>query len=199
MEVEDLGRPPRQIERGKHTGDFPDELQTMKEFYSTVPAREKIKSIRNEDLEILFDRYSKNLKENLYTVAEALNISTSTLHELLKRKDVKAMLAPYKERRQKLYSQTMMEAALGPYEKIKRGEDVFISEIKAADLAAKYCAFAAKSLDPDFGANTKDDGQIQVHVNTLVQVKDFTPQNLLEDKKVIDVEAQEVTEDGNEY
>ena len=68
-----------------------------------------------------------------------------------------------------------------------------------AALAAKYCAFAAKSLDPDFGANTKDDGQIQVHVNTLVQVKDFTPQNLLEDKKVIDVEAQEVTEDGNEY
>ena len=199
MEVENLGRPSRQIERGKHTGDFPNELQTMKEFYSTVPIGEKIKSIRNEDLEILFDRYSKNLKENLYTIAEALNISTSTLHELLKRKDVKAMLAPYKERRQKLYSQTMMEAALGPYEKIQRGEDVFFSEIKAADLAAKYCAFAAKSLDPDFGANTKDDGQIQVHVNTLVQVKDFTPQNLLEDKKVIDVEAQEVTEDGNEY
>lgn len=193
MDIEDLGRPARQQERGKHTDPFPAELEEMRAKYETVPSYHKTQHIDKEDLITLFDRYSKNVGENLYTMAEALGINTSTLYELLRRKDIKNLFAPYKERRQKLYSQEMMRAALEPLQKIRNGEDPALFEVKAADLAAKYLAFMARLTDPELGANARDDGQIQVQVNTLVQVRDFSVDR---DEKVIDVKPTEETDGG---
>lgn len=193
MDVQDLGRPVRQPERGKHTDPFPAELEEMKAKYEAVPSFHKTDHIEKEDLITLFDRYSKNVGENLYTMAEALGINTSTLYELLRRKDIKNLFAPYKERRQKLYSQEMMRAAMGPLTKIRNGEDPALFEIKASDLAAKYLAFMARLTDPELGANARDDGQIQVQVNTLVQVRDFSVDG---DEKVIDVKPAEETDGG---
>lgn len=194
MDVQDLGRPARQPERGKHTDPFPADLEGMKEKYAAVPTYHKTEHIEKEDLIRLFDRYSKNVGENLYTMAEALGINTSTLYDLLRRKDVRKLFAPYKERRQKLYSQEMLRAALGPLEKIRNGEDPALFEVKAADLAAKYLAFIARLTDPELGANARDDGQVQVQVNTLVQVRDFTV--TAEEPRLIEAEHTEET-DGN--
>lgn len=126
-----------------------------------------IDQIDENDVIAILDEYSKNLKLDLYHIAESFNIHPITLNALLHSDKYKDIYQTAKERRNAVYERTGFEVASSPYDKIQRGEEVSMVEVASAKLKSNYC-LAVSQANSKHGSNSSG---VNVTVNTGIALK----------------------------
>lgn len=168
METEVIPRK-RKIQKKKYHVDMTDDPQVklLTEKYSDKKKYDVTAKIDENDMLSILKRYSKDLKVDLYTVAECFNISNSSLNEVLKSDKYKSWYEACKKARGERVVQDGYITACSPYERVMAGEEVTMAEVASAKLKANYSLEYGRALNSDF--NPKKGESTNGGVNIVVQ------------------------------
>lgn len=149
MEVEVLPRNKTQIQERKYHIDLSNdpEIKAITEKPAVAPAQ--VPALRDEDMQLLLNRYATDTRMDLYTIAEAMQIDDSSLYRLLHSEKYKDVYDACRAKRGQKIAREGYEAACRPYDLAIQGEEIPMSLVAAAKLKSNYSFMYAQSLDPE--------------------------------------------------
>ena len=149
------------------------EVHEIKANYQDTKATALAK-IDEKDMHRIINRYGKDLKMDLYTIAEVFEISEKSLHVVLEDPKYKDAFISAKRKRAELLMQEGYEVASKPYDMLMEGKEVSKTLVNAAKLKSNYNVVMARALAPRDWNPTKegtgDGGGINVVVQTGIKL-----------------------------
>lgn len=129
--------------------------------------------VNKEDMKRVLNKYATDPNMDLYTIAQAFNISDRELYFVLKMEEYREMYHIAKLRRGEMMVQLGFQVASTPYDKIQNGEEVSMVEVAAAKLKSNYVLTYGQALNTQFNPQkdkSSSGGGINVVVNTGVKL-----------------------------
>lgn len=175
----------------KYKKPLPVELESLKSDYEFINKNSLSKVVNEKDMYALLDRYARDLNISLYSIAEVLNISASTLNKLLKSQEYKEQYALAKKIRADQFEKEAISTASLPFDLLVAGNEISPILVKASQVKYNALIYASQSLDSEKIA-TRDKGNgdmsINIELKTPITVKDFSN---APEGKLIDVELKD--------
>lgn len=175
MECEIIPRH-RKLQRKKYHVDLSQDPE-IKETTEVYQAKKKrlptLEKVNEEDMFRILDRYAKDKKLDLYTIAECFDISASALNTALKSDKYKDFYHNAKLKRGEKMVQEGLEVASTPFDKIQRGEEVTMVEVAASKLKSNYMFEYGRALNSQFSPQKNGSGEgggVNVVVNTGIKL-----------------------------
>lgn len=131
-----------------------------------------LQKIDEADLERILRRYEKDQTMDLYTIADAFDVSSHALYEALKSDKYAERYQAAKRRRGEMLVQKAIDIASAPWNMIQEGKQLSMVDVNAAKLYATTTLYAGKCLNPDYQPQKQDvaEGGINIVVQTGIKL-----------------------------
>lgn len=173
--VEEVEQPKRQVVKKKwHVETTDAEVKELNEKYAVIQAdsNRAIENLDPVDVETMFEKYGTRIDVDLYTIAETLHVSDTTLAKLCKSDRYKEIYQSAKLKRGEMLAVEGYHVASEPYNRCIAGEDINPVFVNACKLKANYNLAMAKAMNPEYGGGSSNGNGsgISLTINTGINL-----------------------------